>query len=81
MIPLDIQLNGDGAWPDLANKKVLNGALTGWAVLDQGTTRGRPAIMLRGELPNGDVVVLETTWNLVYSAARATEARYGGAQG
>jgi hypothetical protein len=77
--PLDINLDGDGAWPELFGRKFGRGMLTHLAVLSNGTEGGKPSIALRGKLDDGTEVVLETTWNLLYSAARAIEARYGGA--
>ncbi len=74
--PLQINLEGDNAWPEL-DGAFEGGTLTHLAVLPSGTSGGRPAIMLRGKLDNGDEVVLQTTWNLLYTACLAVRARYG----
>lgn len=77
--PLEINLNGDNAWPELREVEFEHGMATHVAVLANGTSGGRPSVAIRGKLEDGSEVVLETTWNLFYSAARAIEARYGGA--
>lgn len=77
--PLSIDLNGDDAWPELRDAKFGAGMATHVAVLPNGTSGGRPAVAIRGKLDDGSEVVLQTTWNLLYTAARAIEARYGGA--
>lgn len=78
--PLSINLEGDDAWPELRDVDFGSGMATHVAVLPNGTSQGRPAIAIRGKLEDGSDVVLQTTWNLLYSAARAIEARYGGAR-
>ena len=75
--PLEINLDGDGAWPELAEIGFEGGRATHVAVLKDGTQRGKPSVAIRGKLKDGSEVVLETTWNLFYTAARAIEARYG----
>jgi hypothetical protein len=77
--PLSIDLNGDDAWPELRDQEFGSGMATHVAVLPDGTSGGKPAIAIRGKLDDGSEVVLQTTWNLLYTAARAIEARYGGA--
>lgn len=77
--PLSINLNGDNAWPELRAKDFGSGMATHVAVLPSGTSGGKPSVAIRGRLDDGSEVVLQTTWNLLYSAARAIEARYGGA--
>jgi hypothetical protein len=77
--PLSITLDGDDAWPELRDEAFGAGMATHVAVLPNGTSGGKPAVAIRGRLDDGSEVVLQTTWNLLYSAARAIEARYGGA--
>lgn len=80
MIPMTINLNGDGAWPDLGEKPFIhlgNGAPPiRVIVLDRGMTSGRPSVALRLDLPDGQTVVAETSARLFVTAARAVEARY-----
>jgi len=75
--PLSINLNGDNAWPELKDVEFGHGMATHVAVLPRGMESGRPSIAIRGKLDDGTEVVLETSWNLLYSADRAIEARYG----
>lgn len=78
--PLSITLDGDGTWPELRDTDFGSGMATHVAVLPNGTSGGKPSVAIRGKLDDGTEVVLQTTWNLLYSAARAIEARYGGAR-
>lgn len=72
---LDIRLDGDGAFADESDAK--HGRIDRVAALAQGTTSGKPSIAIGIRLDNGEYVIAETTWNLLYTAARAIEARYG----
>lgn len=80
MIAMTIILDGDNAWPDLKDKEIIhlaNGARpVQVAVLPGGLRSGRPSVALRLDLPDGRVVVAETTARLFVSAARAISARY-----
>lgn len=78
--PLTINLDGDDAWPELRETGFGFGMATHVAVLADGTSGGKPAVAIRGKLDDGSEVVLQTTWNLLYTAARAIEARYGAAR-
>lgn len=78
--PLSIDLNGDDAWPELRDAEFGSGMATHVAVLPNGTSGGKPSVAIRGKLDDGSEVVLQTTWNLLYSAARAIEGRYGPAR-
>jgi hypothetical protein len=83
MIPMEINLDGDKAWPDLADKPAdavvqldaERGAIK-IAVLDGGTASGRPSVMLRFELPDGRTVLAETTARLFCTAGRMITARW-----
>jgi hypothetical protein len=75
--PLQITLDGDDAWPELRDAEFGSGLATHVAVLPDGTDAGKPSVAIRGKLEDGTEVVLQTTWNLLYTAARAIEARYG----
>lgn len=80
MIPMTIILDGDNAWPDLKDKDIVhlaNGAKpVQVAVLPGGLRSGRPSVALRIDLPDGRVVIAETTARLFVTAARAIMARY-----
>ncbi len=73
MPQLTIAVDGDGAWPDLARREVVLGQWTHLSALPGGELR----IGIRVELPDGRVLYTETSWALLYVAAKAIEARYG----
>lgn len=77
MIKLDIHLDGDNCWPDLREKGCVEGTLESVAALPRGTLSGLPTVTLRVRLPDGQVVLAETTLNLFLSAAAAFKGRYG----
>jgi hypothetical protein len=60
MLDLNIILDGDGAWPDLAEKEVIAldphalGQIQVAALID-GLASGRPAVAIRVDLPDGKV--------------------------
>ena len=78
--PLEINLTGDNAWPELQGQDVIHGKMTHTTILPRGTRNGKPSVAVRGKTDDGQEVVLETTWALFYSAAHAFEARYGDPQ-
>jgi len=75
---LDVNLDGDGAWPDLLGRSdLLTGAWTRLTALPAGMVSGRLSIGILVELPDGRLCFAETSWRLLYLAAKAIEARYG----
>lgn len=88
MPQLNIILNGENAWPDLSAREegphhgrpvihLSNGAPPiQVAVLDKGMASGKPSIAIRTDLPDGRVVIAETSARLFCAAARAIMARY-----
>lgn len=74
---LEIKLDGDGAWPDLIDKPVLDCRVDGIAALADGTVVGRPSVAIRVNLPDGSVVLAQTTLRLLVAAVDAICARYG----
>lgn len=82
MIPFTIKLDGDNAWPELADKEVIHlgqGApAIQVAVLNGGMASGRPSVAIRVDLPDGRHVIAETSARLFCSAGRAILARYPG---
>lgn len=81
MPALDIILDGDSAWPELATREEdiihLPSAVLSVAVLPGGMASGRPSVAIRVDLPDGRVLIAETSWALLGAAARAIAARYG----
>lgn len=75
MIPLAIHMIGDQAFKDTPDAK--QGLLTDIAILEKGTMNGKPSVAVRASLDDGTVVILETTWALLYNAVLALRARYG----
>lgn len=71
-------LDGDNCWPDLLDKDVIlyQGSI-GVAALPGGMQSGKPSVTLRFDLPDGRVLIAETSMALFLSAARAFRARYG----
>ncbi|MGH6967771.1 MAG: hypothetical protein ACREEN_01525 [Stellaceae bacterium] len=80
MIQMNVILNGDNCWPDLKDKKIIHLANDAppmqVALLDGGLQSGRPSVALRVDLPDGQVLVAETTARLFCAAARAIMAKY-----
>lgn len=79
--PLTVVLDLDeNPWVELQDTEFRYGMATHVGVLPDGTNTGKPSIAIRGLLEDGTEVVLQTTWNLLYTTARAIEARYGEAK-
>lgn len=74
---VDIDLSGDGVWPDLDVAQALHGTLTAVSSLEQGTTGGRPTVALRIKLDDGREVVAETTVRLFQTIAGALRGKFG----
>lgn len=84
MIALDLRLAGDGAWPELRDKlqrgdviHLAEESVLGISALAGGMTSGATSIMFKFELPDGRVVMAETSLKLFLAAAAALRARYG----
>jgi hypothetical protein len=66
------------AWPDLVDKPVIHladDAMLGVAFLEGGMSSGKPSVALRFDLPDGSVVIAETSARLFCTAARAMLAK------
>lgn len=77
---IDLNLNGDGAWPDLMDKGVIHlgdDTAIGLCVLPAGMQSGMPSVAFRLDLPDGQVVMAEASWRVLATAAQAIAARYG----
>lgn len=79
MIAIDLNLNGNDVWPELAERDVIEvtDGMLGLAVLPHGMNSGEAAIVLRIDLPSGHVVITQTSWRLLSTAAKAIAAQYG----
>lgn len=75
MIHLDVHIDGDNCWPDLVNEhgqpNFISGQWTGIARLPGGTASGKSSVTVRIELPDGRVVLAQTTLDLLVNAVMA----------
>ena len=78
MLTIQLILDGDGAWPDLADNPNVQFVKEpiGLAVLTNGMQSGKPSVALRIDLPDGKIIVAETSLALFAMAARGIRARY-----
>lgn len=88
MPSLTMIIDGDKCWPDLANSdgtgvndKVINvmgpsAKPIQIALLDNGMQSGRPSVTFRIDLPDGRVVLTETSLRLFATAAKVFAAKY-----
>lgn len=77
MIAMHLELGGDGVWPDLPQKEVVDvQSPLRVAVLDKGMASGQPSVGIRFDLPDGKVVIAQTSARLFVAAGRAIAARY-----
>ena len=80
MTMIHIILEGDGAFRDLQGKEDLIIDLADKpftvAALTRGTTGGKPSVMIRLDLPDGRVVLQQTTARLWIVVARALRGKW-----
>lgn len=86
---LHVIMEGDGAWPDLTEK--LEQWKLQWfrdvpgepqaelsvAALPEGMSTGRTSIAIRVDLPDGEVIVVESSLRIWAGAIASFRARYG----
>jgi hypothetical protein len=84
MPTFDIKLDGDGVWPELGEKarqgKLIhlgNDAVIGLGALAGGMSSGRASVAFRFDLPDGGVVLAETSLRALYTATKAIVIRHG----
>jgi hypothetical protein len=86
MMPtLDLKLDGDGCWPDLGQihqaGKLLNAmgndTVVGLALLPGGMASGEASVTIRLDLPDGRVVIAETSFALLENAVNCMRIRLG----
>jgi len=79
MSAIRVILEGDNAWPDLADRAVIHLRDEGWeiACLPRGTVQGNPSLAIRLPLPEGKVLIAETTVRAFLFAADLVKAKYG----
>ncbi len=79
MPSLDVHVEGDKCWPDLEARRDDIIHVTEHmevAALSGGMVTGRPSVAFRIDLPDGRVVIAETSMRLFLSAADMFRARY-----
>lgn len=80
MVAMSINLNGDNAWPDLKNNpnliNVPEATPIAVAVLDGGMASGRPSVAFRIDLPDGKIILFQTSARLYCSLAKTIEAKH-----
>lgn len=82
MPTFDMNLNGDNVWPDLEDKnledKLIHLPETVWhiAALEGGMSSGKSSLALRIDLPNGDVLVTETSLAAWIAATCSLRGRF-----
>lgn len=76
-----VNVDGEGAWPDLGRhpSKVmhLSDAALSLAALAGGMTSGRASVAFRIDLPDGRVVMIETSLRALHAAVTAIVAKHG----
>jgi hypothetical protein len=79
-----VKLDGDGAWPDLADKiskgdliHLAEGSKIEISALPGGMNSGLPSVAIRIDLPNGQTALIETSWKVFGVAAAVIAGRYG----
>lgn len=76
---MSVNLNGDGAWPDLRSKRIIHldeGETIQVCALDGGMASGKPSVCFRIDLPDGRVVLAETSARLFVMAAAAIVGKW-----
>jgi hypothetical protein len=80
MPTIDLRLDKDGCWPDIGAKHQAGLLRTsedpiGMALLSDGTELGRPSVSIRIDLPDGQLVMVQTSLKVLALAVRAMETR------
>lgn len=76
MIALIIKLDGEGSWPDLEGKPLLQPARAiEVALLPGGMASGKASVAIRIDLPDGRTVIAQTSEELFQGAARVFRGR------
>jgi hypothetical protein len=75
-----LRMEGDGTWPELLGRPTspcAEATRAEVAYLAGATSSGRAGVILRVDLPDGQTVILQFTWRLFATIARAFAGRYG----
>lgn len=73
MIPLSmiVRPQGEFIWPDVREDGFTKGTLVGIARIPKAMASGKSAVVVRVHLPDGTVVLAETTMHLIKTALDA----------
>lgn len=73
MIPLDVIIRPEGEflWPDVGENSFTKGTLMGIARVPKAMVSGKSAVVVRVHLPDGTIVLAETTMYLLKTALDA----------
>lgn len=78
MVSMEVIFDGDNCWPDLSEMEVVVAtAPIRMAALRGGMVSGKPSVTVRVDLPDGSVVLAETTMVLLMGALRLFKAEFG----
>ena len=77
MISMRLDLEGDGAWPELRLMKVNVGTSMAVTAIRDGMQSGKPSVAFKIETGPDEVTFVETSLALFLAAADALKARYG----
>lgn len=75
---LNIILQGDGCWPDLESKgdgAIISVDSFAVALMPGGMASGKASVSIRIDLPDGRIIIAQTSQALFDGAARAFRAR------
>lgn len=79
MTVMKMNLEGDGCWPDLADKaaagELIKAELSDAAMLIGGMSSGKSSVAFRVELPDGKVLFAEQSLDQLEAFVRACRAR------
>ena len=83
MPQLDLKLDGDGCWPDILTAHETgrlinatgNDTVVGLALLQGGMASGEASVTIRLDLPDGRVVIAETSFALLENAVNCMRIR------
>lgn len=82
---VNLRLDGDGCWPDLIQARA-DGRLIdmmnedvgiGIALLRGGMLSGNPSVTFRFDLPDGRILITQTSLALLVNSVRAMQVRAG----
>lgn len=71
-----LEMDADGAWTDMAGKKVMRTTGLRMGVLPHGMQSGAPSVAIRIDLPDGQIVIAETSLALLVTTVNSIRARF-----